>query len=292
MMVMVEGRCPRCWGCKQVGHIAKFCPQRPENEDKATTPTTKDAAATTITINKEAEAKGPGQVQPKSNQEGWTVVTKKRRGSPKQGEKSPSTSPPQKQAKAPAQAEAAATAEAPAAAAAAVATTAKSPVAPAAVAAAAPAAIVAAPRRLTNQKRPATPRTPAAPAPAPSPRRTKKRNKSTEDMETATGLKRRRDGGEGAAGRVCLERAHPEAGPSSQPQLPLPSPPLPSPLPPLPPPPFPPPEVALQSPPQQVDPVSPLSPQQEHFFRKYHCPYRVPLPRSQSAEGAQPSGMA
>ena len=27
MMVMVEGRRPRCWGCKQVGHIAKFCPQ-------------------------------------------------------------------------------------------------------------------------------------------------------------------------------------------------------------------------------------------------------------------------
>ena len=88
MMVMVEGRRPRCWGCKQVGHIAKFCPQRPENKEKAsttTTTTTKDAAATTITINKEAEAKGPGQVQPKNNQEGWTEVTKKRRGSPKQG---------------------------------------------------------------------------------------------------------------------------------------------------------------------------------------------------------------
>ena len=60
MMVMVEGRRPRCWGCKQIGHIAKFCPQRPENKEKA--PTTKDAAATTIT--KEAEAKGPAQKQP------------------------------------------------------------------------------------------------------------------------------------------------------------------------------------------------------------------------------------
>ena len=78
MMVMVEGRCPRCWGCKQVEHIAKFCPQRPENKEKASTTTTKDAAATTIIINKEAEAKGPGQVQPKNNQEGWTEVTKKR----------------------------------------------------------------------------------------------------------------------------------------------------------------------------------------------------------------------
>ena len=91
MMVMVEGRRPRCWGCKQIGHIAKFCPQRPENKEKAststttTTTTTKDATAPTIT--KEAEAKGPGQVQPQNNQEGWTEVTKKRRGSPKQGEK-------------------------------------------------------------------------------------------------------------------------------------------------------------------------------------------------------------
>ena len=89
MMVMVEGRRPRCWGCKQIGHIAKFCPQRPENKEKAststTTTTTKDAAAPTIT--KEAEAKGPGQVQPQNNQEGWTEVTKKRRGSRNKGEK-------------------------------------------------------------------------------------------------------------------------------------------------------------------------------------------------------------
>ena len=68
MIVMVEGRRPRCWGCKQIGHIAKFCPQRPENKEKAsatlttTTTTTKDAAATTTTINKKAEAQGPGQV--------------------------------------------------------------------------------------------------------------------------------------------------------------------------------------------------------------------------------------
>ena len=100
MIVMVEGRRPRCWGCKQIGHIAKFCPPRPENKEKASatsTAITKDtAAATTITINKEAEAQGPGQVQPKNNQEGWTEVTRKRKGSPKQGQKSTSLSPPQK----------------------------------------------------------------------------------------------------------------------------------------------------------------------------------------------------
>ena len=39
IMVMVEGRRPRCLGCKQIGHIAKFCPQRPENKEKASTTT-------------------------------------------------------------------------------------------------------------------------------------------------------------------------------------------------------------------------------------------------------------
>ena len=28
MMVIVEGRRPRCWSCKQLGHIAKFCPKK------------------------------------------------------------------------------------------------------------------------------------------------------------------------------------------------------------------------------------------------------------------------
>ena len=86
MIVLVEGRRPRCWGCKQIGHIAKFCPQRPENKEKTTsttttTTTTGDAAATTTnTVNKEAEAKGPGPAQT-NNQEGWTEVARKRRGS-------------------------------------------------------------------------------------------------------------------------------------------------------------------------------------------------------------------
>ena len=100
MMVMVEGRRPRCWGCKQIGHIAKFCPQKTEGSDKSAVPTTTattDTTATTSTISKKAEVQGPGQVQPKTNnQEGWTEVTRKRRGSPKQGETG-TTSPPPKQ---------------------------------------------------------------------------------------------------------------------------------------------------------------------------------------------------
>ena len=86
MMVMVEGRRPRCWACKQIGHIAKFCPQK--NENAAATTTSDSAATTTTTISKQAEAQGPSQVQPKTNdQEGWTEVTRKRKVSPKQGEK-------------------------------------------------------------------------------------------------------------------------------------------------------------------------------------------------------------
>ena len=103
-------------------------------------------------------------------------------------------------------------------------------------------------------------------------------------METTTNLKRRRDSGEGAAKKLCPEKTPPEAGPSSQP-----SPPVPSPLPPLPSPTFPPPKITLPSPPQQM---APLSPQQELFFKKHHRPYKIPLPRSQSAERAQPSGLA
>ena len=81
--------------------------------------------------------------------------------------------------------------------------------------------------------------------------------------------------------------------PQTQPQPQSPPPSLPSPSPStLPPPLFPPPKISLQSPPQQMDPLSPLSPQQEHFLHKYHRPYKIPLPRSQSTERAQPSSLA
>ena len=300
MMVMVEGRRPRCWGCKQIGHIAKFCPQRPENKEKAststttTTTTTKDATAPTIT--KEAEAKGPGQVQPQNNQEGWTEVTKKRRGSPKQGgEKSPS--PPQKQTRA----QAVAAAEPAIAAAVAAATTTRTPAEATATKTTETTATTTTtvtktaatttteqqttaaakkPKKTATPKKPAAPKTPTAP----SPKKKGQKTKTYEEMETSTNLKRRRDSGEGAAKKLCPEKTPPEAGPSSQP-----SPPVPSPLPPLPSPTFPPPKITLPSPPQQM---APLSPQQELFFKKHHRPYKIPLPRSQSAERAQPSGLA
>ena len=90
MMVVVEGRRPRCWAYKKVGHIAKFCPKKTANtaavDTTAATTTTASAAATTTTtttISKQAESQGPGLVQPKTNdQEGWTEVTRKRKGVP------------------------------------------------------------------------------------------------------------------------------------------------------------------------------------------------------------------
>ena len=280
MMVMVEGRRPRCWGCKQIGHIAKFFPQRPENKEKAsvTTTTTKDAAATTTTtINKEAEAQGPGQVQPKSNnQEGWTEVTRKRRGSPKKGEKSPSSSPPQKQIKAPP----------PPPPAVAVAATPEPPATPT------PAPVTPTPAipTLATQKPAASPttstanpKTPAAAVPPVSPKKNKKKTKQNqiEEMETSVNLKRRRDSGEGAAKKICPEQ--PKAGPSSQlqKQQPPPSPPLsPPPLPPQ-----------ILQPTQTPHQIVTLSPQQEQFFKKCRRSYQIPLPRSQSADRSQPPNL-
>ena len=175
MMVVVEGRRPRCWACIEIGHIAKFCPRKAESTTATTT------TATTTTIRKQAEAQGPGQAQPKtSDQEGWTVVIRKRKGSPKQGGKSSSaTSPPQKQTKALA-------AEVP-----------EPPATPE------PIKTPSSPKVSTTPKTPATPATPvktASPAPL-THRKSEKKIKSTEEtpMETNAHLKRKRDSGEGAA---------------------------------------------------------------------------------------------
>ena len=85
--------------------------------------------------------------------------------------------------------------------------------------------------------------------------------------------------GEGTVGRgpqkkICPEQ--PKASPSSQKQQTPP---------PLPPPPFPPQILQPTQPPHQI--VT-LSPQQEQCLKKYHRPYQLPLPRSQSADRSQP----
>ena len=99
MMVVVEGR---CLGCKQQGHIAKFCPQKAQQN--AAVPT--DTTVTTATISSEQSTKAttskePGPVQSKvSNQPntdgGWTKVSRKKRKSPQKGEKKPVSASPAK----------------------------------------------------------------------------------------------------------------------------------------------------------------------------------------------------
>ena len=91
MMVVVEGRRPRCWSCKQLGHISKFCPQKdpPSAAVSTATTVTTTATITTATISS-TTAKESGQVQPENAEEGWTEVTRKK-WSPKKVEDKAST---------------------------------------------------------------------------------------------------------------------------------------------------------------------------------------------------------
>ena len=92
MMVVVEGRRPRCWGCKQIGHIAKFCPPKNQQKDRNADTT---IATTTISKQQNKKKQGPGQVQLKINDhEGWTEVSRGKEGSSKPGETSPATTSP------------------------------------------------------------------------------------------------------------------------------------------------------------------------------------------------------
>ena len=83
MMVIVEGRRPRCWSCKQLGHISKFCPQKDPSKAPAAAAATvaTETAATTasiVTIRETGKEKEPDQAQPKTVEE-WVEVTRKKK---------------------------------------------------------------------------------------------------------------------------------------------------------------------------------------------------------------------
>ena len=85
MTVVVEGRKPQCWNCKQLGHFSKSCPQKTTKTTPATTTTTETTTNTTTTIAAESTAATEGKKNetPKAKtgdspdkEEGWTQVAK------------------------------------------------------------------------------------------------------------------------------------------------------------------------------------------------------------------------
>ena len=92
MMVVVEGRRPRCWGCKQLGLIATFCPHK---DQPATTTATTAATTEWAGTIKEVQEMNPGPDQPKTN-EGWIEVTRKK-GKKRDSTKTVGSTPPVKE---------------------------------------------------------------------------------------------------------------------------------------------------------------------------------------------------
>ena len=83
MMVVVEGRRPRCWSCKQLGHIPRFCPQKDStNAAVSTAPTTTTTTTVTTATISSTAAKDSAKVEPKKTDKGWTEVTRKKKNSP------------------------------------------------------------------------------------------------------------------------------------------------------------------------------------------------------------------
>ena len=81
MTVVVEGRKPHCWNCKQLGHFSKSCPQK---TTKTTTPTTTTttttttiaAAAAATTVSTSESPKPETEDHTDKDEEGWTQVVR------------------------------------------------------------------------------------------------------------------------------------------------------------------------------------------------------------------------
>ena len=86
MMVVVEVRWPLCWVCKQLGHIARTCPQKMATI-KTTRTTTSIITSTRGTTSIILTAALEPEIHPDNQEKGWILVTRKKKTS------SPVTSP-------------------------------------------------------------------------------------------------------------------------------------------------------------------------------------------------------
>ena len=87
MTVVVEGRKPQCWNCKQLGHFSKSCPQKTtKTTPTTTTPKAKTtttiaaaaaaAAAEAATVAEPSETSKDKTGDSPNKEEGWTQVVK------------------------------------------------------------------------------------------------------------------------------------------------------------------------------------------------------------------------
>ena len=93
MMVVVEGRKPQCWFCKQLGHFSRSCPQKTTKTTATPPPPTTTTTATTIGTITTIAAKiiSPTNENPQpedgdhpdKGKKRWTQVTGKKKKSPK-----------------------------------------------------------------------------------------------------------------------------------------------------------------------------------------------------------------
>ena len=97
-MVIVEGRRPRCWSCKQLGHISKFCPKKdpPQAPAAAAATAATETAATAVSTVTTTE-KEQGIATPKTVEEWIEVNRKKKKKSPQKSEDKQSSASPVKE---------------------------------------------------------------------------------------------------------------------------------------------------------------------------------------------------